>query len=53
VDEVEKLVDLPVLAVIPKGIHISPRISEDSPDTEGYRILKTNVDFARQKVAPP
>jgi polysaccharide biosynthesis transport protein len=51
VDEVEKLVDLPVLAVIPKGIHISPQTPEDSPDTEAYRILKTNVDFARQKVA--
>ena len=50
-DEVQKLVGLPVLAVIPKGIYISPQISEDSPDTESFRILKTNVDFARQKVA--
>src|SRR5260370_31113759 len=50
-DEVQKVVGLPVLAVIPKGIHVSPLISEDSPDTESFRILKTNVDFARQKVA--
>jgi succinoglycan biosynthesis transport protein ExoP len=50
-DEVQKLVGLPVLAVIPKGIYISPQQSEDSPDTESFRILKTNVDFARQKVA--
>ncbi len=50
-DEVQKVVGLPVLAVIPKGIHVSPLISEDSPDTESFGILKTNVDFARQKVA--
>jgi polysaccharide biosynthesis transport protein len=50
-DEVEKLLDLPVLAVIPKGIHILPQMSEDSSDAEAYRILKTNVDFSRQKVA--
>lgn len=50
-DEVEKLLDLPVLAVIPKGIHILPQMSEDSSDAEAYRLLKTNVDFSRQKVA--
>ena len=46
-DEVEKLLDLPVLAVIPKGIHILPQMSEDSSDAEAYRILKTNVDFSQ------
>jgi polysaccharide biosynthesis transport protein len=50
-DEVEKLLDLPVLAVVPKSIHVLPRTTEDSPDSEAYRILKTNVDFARQKIA--
>jgi capsular exopolysaccharide synthesis family protein len=49
-DEVEKLLDLPVLAVIPKRIHVLPQTTEDSPDAEAYRILKTNVDFARQKI---
>jgi len=49
-DEAAKLLDLPVLAVIPKGIRILPQMTEDSPDAEVYRILKTNVDFARQKV---
>ncbi len=50
-DEVERLLELPVLAIIPKGIHLLPQTSEDSPDAEAYRIMKTNVDFARQKVA--
>jgi succinoglycan biosynthesis transport protein ExoP len=50
-DEVEKLLDLPVLAVIPKGIHVLPKTTDDTPDAEAYRIMKTNVDFARQKIA--
>jgi capsular exopolysaccharide synthesis family protein len=49
-DEVEKLLDLPVLAVIPRRIHVLAQTTEDSPDAEAYRILKTNVDFARQKI---
>ena len=48
-EEVEKLLEIPVLAVIPKGINLLPRMDEDSPDAEGYRILKTNVDFSRKK----
>ncbi len=48
-EEVEKLLEIPVLAVIPKGINLLPRMDEDSPDPEGYRILKTNVDFSRKK----
>jgi polysaccharide biosynthesis transport protein len=43
--------DLPVLAVVPKRIHVLPQTTEDGPDSEAYRILKTNVDFARQKIA--
>jgi polysaccharide biosynthesis transport protein len=50
-DEVEKLLELPVLAVIPKGISILPHSTEDTPDAEAYRIMKTNVDVARRKVA--
>jgi polysaccharide biosynthesis transport protein len=49
--EVEKLLGVPVLGVIPKGIRISPRYDLDDADTEAYRILKTSTDFARQKVA--
>jgi polysaccharide biosynthesis transport protein len=49
--EVEKLLGVPVLAVIPKGIRLSPRSNLDDADEEAYRILKANADFARQKVA--
>jgi polysaccharide biosynthesis transport protein len=49
--EVEKLLDLPVLAVIPKGIRILPRTIEDTPDGEAYRVMTTHVDTARRKVA--
>jgi polysaccharide biosynthesis transport protein len=49
--EVEKLLDLPVLAVIPKGIRILPRTTEDTLDGEAYRVMTTHVDTARRKVA--
>jgi capsular exopolysaccharide synthesis family protein len=48
-EDVEKLFEVPILAVIPKGIKLLPRIDDDSPDAEAYRILKTNVDFYRKK----
>jgi capsular exopolysaccharide synthesis family protein len=47
-EEVEKSLELPVLAVIPKG-KLLPRGDENSPDAEAYRILRTNVDFSRKK----
>ena len=49
-DDVEKLFEIPILAVIPKGIKLLPKMDEDSPDAEAYRILKTNVDFNRKKI---
>jgi polysaccharide biosynthesis transport protein len=48
-EDVEKLFQVPILAVIPKGTKLLPRMDEDSPDAEAYRILKTNVDFNRKK----
>ncbi|MBV9390864.1 MAG: polysaccharide biosynthesis tyrosine autokinase, partial [Verrucomicrobia bacterium] len=48
-EDVERFLDLPVLAVIPRGIRLLPRADEDTPDAEAYRILKTNVDFNRRK----
>ena len=50
IDEVEKYVDLPVLAVIPQHIKLLPSAGDDTADSEAYRILKTNVDFNRKKL---
>jgi succinoglycan biosynthesis transport protein ExoP len=49
-DDVEKYVALPVLAVIPQGIKMLPNAGDDTADAEAYRILKTNVDFNRKKL---
>jgi polysaccharide biosynthesis transport protein len=49
-DDVEKYLDLPVLAVIPQGIKMLPGAGDDTADAEAYRILKTNVDFNRKKL---
>jgi polysaccharide biosynthesis transport protein len=49
-DDVEKYVDLPVLAVIPQRTKMLPNAGDDTADAEAYRILKTNVDFNRKKI---
>ncbi|MBV8279600.1 MAG: polysaccharide biosynthesis tyrosine autokinase [Verrucomicrobia bacterium] len=51
--EVEKRLGVPVLGVIPKGIRrsVGSDPGDADADAEAYRILKTNTDFARQKVA--
>jgi polysaccharide biosynthesis transport protein len=49
-DDVEKYLDLPVLAVIPQRIKLLPSTGDDCADAEAYRILKTNVDFNRKKL---
>ncbi|MEM1060364.1 MAG: polysaccharide biosynthesis tyrosine autokinase [Verrucomicrobiota bacterium] len=45
-DDVEKFLELPVLAVIPDGV--APLIEEgpDSPNAEGYRILRAKIDLS-------
>jgi succinoglycan biosynthesis transport protein ExoP len=47
-DEIEKYLDLSVLAVIPKGVHALTSAEEE--EAEPYRILKTNIDFIRKKI---
>jgi len=50
-EEVERLLSLPVLGVVPRGIRLLPQTGDDTPDAEAYRIMQTNVDIARRKAA--
>ena len=43
--DVEKVLELPVLGIIPKGTRLLTNISEDSVDAEAYRILSTNLEL--------
>jgi succinoglycan biosynthesis transport protein ExoP len=49
-EDVERAFNSPVLAVIPKDIHVLKAPYEDTPDAEAYRILKTNADINRKKI---
>ena len=47
-DDVERYLQVPVLAVIPKNVGILYKQSGASPDAEAYRILRTNIEFNRK-----
>jgi len=47
-DDVERYLGVPVLAVIPKDVGILHRTSGFAPDAEAYRILRTNLEFNRK-----
>lgn len=49
-DDLEKFMQLPVLAIIPRGIPMLIKIPGEHPDTEAYRILRANIEF--NKPAP-
>lgn len=44
-DDVERFLKAPVLAVIPKGVISLYKLEGDAPDAEAYRILRTNMEF--------
>jgi polysaccharide biosynthesis transport protein len=50
-EQVEQLLGLPVLGVVPRGIRLLPQTADDTADAEAYRIMQTNVDIARRKGA--
>lgn len=47
-EDVESLLGVPVLAIIPKNIKVLHKEPGDSPDAEAYRILRTNIEFNRK-----
>lgn len=47
-DDVERLLGVPVLAVIPRNVGVLHRTSGFTPDAEAYRILRTNIEFNRK-----
>ena len=48
-DDVEKFLGVPVLAVVPKKVGLLfNHDGEESPDAEAFRILRTNMEFNRK-----
>lgn len=47
-DDVERFLGVPVLAVIPQNVGVLHRSSGFTPDAEAYRILRTNIEFNRR-----
>jgi len=47
-DEIEAILNVPLLAVIPQNISILIDDTDDNPDAEGYRIMRTNIEFNRK-----
>jgi succinoglycan biosynthesis transport protein ExoP len=46
-EDVERYLMVPVLAVVPRDVGVLHKQSTSSPDAEAYRILRTNIEFNR------
>lgn len=47
-EDVERYLQVPVLAVVPKDVGVLFKQGGMSPDAEAYRILRTNIEFNRK-----
>ena len=48
IDDVEQVLQSPVLSVIPQGVGLMIEDGAESPHAEAYRVLRTNVLFSRK-----
>src|SRR5260370_25264274 len=47
-EDVENLLGVPVLAIIPQNVKLLHKELGETPDAEAYRILRTNIEFNRK-----
>lgn len=47
-EDVERYLQVPVLAVVPQDVGLLHEQSNATPDAEAYRILRTNIEFNRK-----
>ena len=47
-EDVEAALGVPLLAVIPRDVAVLKNSPPDCPDAEGYRIMRTNIEFNRK-----
>jgi len=48
IDDLERNLNMPILGVIPQRVKLLTEVTHKSPAYEAYRMLWTNIDFARQ-----
>lgn len=48
IDEIEKYLGVPVLGIVPQKVKILLDAGEGSPYAEAYRVLRTNIQFAKK-----
>ncbi|MBN1917045.1 MAG: polysaccharide biosynthesis tyrosine autokinase [Verrucomicrobia bacterium] len=49
IDDLERSLAMPILGVIPQRVKLLTEVTHKSPAYEAYRMLWTNIDFARQE----
>jgi capsular exopolysaccharide synthesis family protein len=48
IDDLERSLSMPILGVIPQRVKLLTEVTHKSPAYEAYRMLWTNIEFARQ-----